>query len=61
MSLRYDDLLARRFFLSAITVAAVGTVIGWLWYDVSGAVLGAVIGALLGVIGRAVYSLRSRQ
>ena len=53
MPLHEQDILARQFCLSSLSVGLIGTVMGWLYYDVSGAVLGAIIGGLAGVVGAA--------
>lgn len=61
MPLHEQDILARQFCLSSLSVGLIGTVMGWLYYDVSGAVLGAIIGGLAGVIGAALWQLKRRS
>lgn len=61
MPLHEQDILARQFCLSAISVGLIGTGMGWIYYDVSGAVLGAIIGGLAGVVGAAFWQLKRRS
>ena len=61
MPLHEQDILARQFCLSALSVGLIGTGMGWIYYDVSGAVLGAIIGGLAGVVGAAFWQLKRRS
>ena len=61
MPLHEQDILARQFCLSALSVGLIGTGMGWIYYNVSGAVLGAIIGGLAGVVGAAFWQLKRRS
>ena len=61
MPVHEQDILARQFCLSALSVGLIGTGMGWIYYDVSGAVLGAIIGGLAGVVGAAFWQLKRRS